>query len=153
VVRLAQLYLQRRNEGQAALATPGNEWKTQAVDHSNDRSDLDLKVKISSILTPDQVAILQSGNQMKRCRCLPPFRLRSGSILSGLCGHNSVNVFLLWLRSNSCFRLFRGMWLLLTYWKQNSSVPCIALINYRSCWSISGITTSTFSSTRARTVI
>jgi uncharacterized protein (DUF1800 family) len=54
VLRLAQRYLQRK-EGQAA---------------SNDLSDLDLKVKLSSVLTPDQIAVLQSGKPDEKVQLL-----------------------------------------------------------------------------------
>lgn len=66
VVRLADRYLQRKGETQAAdTATLAG----QAED-SNELPDLDLKIKLSSILTPDQMTILQSGRPDEKARVL-----------------------------------------------------------------------------------
>ena len=62
VIRLAERYLQRKDEGQTA--------PIQAVNNTNDFSDLDLKVKLKSILTPDQIAILQSGKPDEKTQVL-----------------------------------------------------------------------------------
>ena len=59
VVRLAARYLQRKGEEQAVSAVS-----------ANDLSDLDLKVSLSSILTSDQIAILQSGKPDEKARVL-----------------------------------------------------------------------------------
>ncbi len=83
VVRLADRYLQRKSEKETAVAIPGGQLagapagtinlnapaetqkalaeKAQAAQNPNDLSDLDLKIKLSDVLTPDQIAVLQSG--------------------------------------------------------------------------------------------
>jgi uncharacterized protein (DUF1800 family) len=62
VARLAERYLQRKEEGQTA--------QIQTVNNANDFSDLDLKMKLSTVLTPDQVAILQSGKPDEKVQAL-----------------------------------------------------------------------------------
>jgi len=93
VLRLADRYLQRKNEAQAAavasspapltaappstvnLNVPSETQKalaekSQTMENPNDLSDLDLKVKLSSLLTPDQIALLQSGKPDEKAQVL-----------------------------------------------------------------------------------
>ncbi|MBV9679721.1 MAG: DUF1800 domain-containing protein, partial [Acidobacteriaceae bacterium] len=66
VVRLADRYLQRKGEAQTADAVA----PADQVENSNELPDLDLKVKLSSLLTPDQITILQSGKPDEKAQVL-----------------------------------------------------------------------------------